>query len=372
MILLMFSGPKAYWIVRSSGLLSRLPAERTIKRWVQFFKCRPGHNSHLMKLLHYKKLTFTEKKDNYVVLMLDGMHLKNETKYSASLGEVIEGANEVEVVLIRGLFKNWKHVCHFDFDKKMDLEKLNTIICNIQESGLIVKALVMDMGNQRLQSELNIANMNYKFENPSIPGESILIIPDPIHGLKNLRNAILKHGAVINWRGKSVPLNIGLFQRVIAEHCKPGEASILPKIDPIGHLQLSDQEKQRVDKAFQLLSRRMSIAFKLSGLEDQGEIIGVINDFFDVFNSRKTHTFNPLKCAFGRNLEVQVKAIQDMRELLEGMKVNPCPNRKRNTQMPFQKGLLIDIQSILHLKEELNIGPDNYLLLSKVCFPLVN
>ena len=110
----------------------------------------------------------------------------------------------------------------------------------------------------------------------------------------------------------------------------------------------------------------------MSGLEDQGEIISCINEFFDVLKSRKTHTFNPLKCAFGRNLQVQVKAIQNMKELLEGPKVNPCPKRKRNAQMPFQKGLLIDIQSILHLKEELNIDPNNYLLLSKVCFPLVN
>ena len=55
----------------------------------------------------------------------------------------------------------------------------------------------------------------------------------------------------------------------------PGESILI-----IGHLELSDQEKQKVDKAFQLLSRRMSIAFKLSGLEDQGEIISCINDFF--------------------------------------------------------------------------------------------
>ena len=142
---------------------------------------------------------------------------------------------------------------HFDFDSKMDLEKLTTIICNIQESGLIVKAAVMDMGNPRLQSDLNVANMKYKFDNPSMPGESILIIPDPIHGLKNLQNAILNHGAVINWRGKSVPLNKDHFWRVIMENCKPGEASFQHKIDLIGNLELTDQEKQRVDKAFQLL-----------------------------------------------------------------------------------------------------------------------
>ena len=77
----------------------------------------------------------------------------------------------------------------------MNLKKLMTILCNIQESGLIGKALVMDMGNPSLQSDLNVANLEYKFDNPSIPGEgeSILIIPDPIHGLKNLRDAILNY-----------------------------------------------------------------------------------------------------------------------------------------------------------------------------------
>ena len=245
--MLMFSGPKAYRMVRSSGRIPRLPHERTVRAWVQFFKCRPGNNSHLMKLLHYKQLTFTDKKDNFVILMLDEMHVKNESSYSASLGEMIGGANKCEVVLIRGLFQHWKHVVHFDFDDKIDLEKLKTIICDIQESGLIVKSVVMDMGNPRLQSDLNVANMEYKFDNPSVPGESILIIPDPIHGLKNLRNAILSHGAVINWRGKSVPLNKDHFRKVIMENSKPGEASILHKIDLIGHLELTDQEKQRVE-----------------------------------------------------------------------------------------------------------------------------
>ena len=363
----MFTCPKSYRIVKASGRLSRLPHETTIRGWIQFFECRPGHNSHLMKLLHYKKLTSKEKQDNYVVLMLDAMHIKNETKYSASLGELIPGANEVEVILVRGLFRNWKHVCHFDFDQKMNFEKLKTIITNVQKSGLIVKVVVMDMGNHRLQSDLHIANMEYKFDNPSVPGESILIVPDPIHGLKNLRNAIIEHGAVFHWRGKSVPLDKKYFQKVILEHSKPGEASILHKIDIIQHLELTNQEKQRVDKAFQLLSRRMANAFRLSGFEDQAEVISCINDFFDVLNSRSPFHFNALKCGFGKNIEVQVKAIEDMRELLEGLKVNPTGGRKRNAKMPFQKGLLIDIKSILHLKEEIDFGPENYLLLSKVC-----
>ena len=369
-IMLMYSSRKTYTMLRTSGVLSRLPHDATIRGWIRDFKCRPGHNSHLMKLLHFKNLASTEKKDNYVVLMLDGMHVKNETKYCASLGELVDGASEVEVVLLRGLYKNWKHVCQFDFDKKMSLEDLKTIICHIQESGLIVKVLVMDLGNHKLQSELEVANMEYRFDNPTVPGESILIMPDPIHGLKNLRNAIIEHGAVINWRGKSVKIGKQDFQAVITEHSKPGEPCILHKVDIIHHLELSKQEKQRVYKAFQLLSRRMANAFRLSGREDQAEIIAVINDYFDVFNSRSAHHFNPLKSGFGKNLELQMKAIEDMRELLMGMKFNPPGKRRRLAMMPFQKGLLMDIMSIIHLKDELDLNPDNFLLLSKVCFSL--
>ena len=367
-IMLMFSSKKSYRLLRGAGIVSRLPHESTVRKWVQHFECRPGHNSHLMKLLSYKNLTFTEKKDNYCVLMFDGMHLKNETKYSQSLGELIEGANEVEVVLLRGLFKNWKHICQFDFDKKMDIEDLKKIIINIQETGLIVKALIMDLGNHHIQGQLNIAKMEYKFPNPSIPGEEVLIIPDPIHCLKNLRTALIDHGAVFDWRGKKTGLGREDFKAVIQEHSKPGKLDILYKVTIKTHIELSKQEKQRVDKAFQLLSRRMSNAFRLTGRVDQGDIIGVLNDFFDVLNSRSPFHYNPLKSAFGKNLELQMKAIEDMRELMMGMKINPSGKRARHAQMPFQKGILTGINSILHLKEELKLDQDNYLLLSKVRF----
>ena len=161
------------------------------------------------------------------------------------------------------------------------------------------------------------------------------------------------------------------FKEVIQEHSKPGQLNILYKVDIKQHLELSNQEKQRVLPAFQLLSRRMSNAFRLSGREDQAEIIGVINDFFDVCNSRTAFHFNPLKTGFGKNLGVQLKAIEDMRELLMGMKVNQSGTRRRLAKMPFQKGLIIAIKSILHLKEELQLGQDTYLLLSKVGFYLI-
>ena len=172
---------------------------------------------------------------------------------------------------------------------------------------------------------------------------------------------------LFDWKGKSVSLGKEDFRQVIQEHSKPGQLNILYKVDIKQHLELSKQEKQRVDKAFQLLSRRMSNAFRLSGREDQAEIIiAVINDFFDVCNSRSPFHYNPLKSGFGKNLGVQLKAIEDMRMLMMGMKVNPSGKRNRHAQMPFQKGILTAITSILHLKQELKLDQDTFLLLSKV------
>ena len=85
-------------------------------------------------------------------------------------------------------------------------------------------------------------------------------------------------------------------------------------------------------------------------------------------NSRSPFHYNPLKSGFGKNLGVQMKAIEDMRELMMGMKVNPSGARRRIAKMPFQKGLLIAIKSILKLKEELQLNEETFLLLSKVGF----
>ena len=59
--MLMFSSKKSYRLLRKAGIVSRLPHENTVRKWVQHFECRPGHNTHLMKLLSYKNLTFTDK-----------------------------------------------------------------------------------------------------------------------------------------------------------------------------------------------------------------------------------------------------------------------------------------------------------------------
>ena len=63
-----------------------------------------------------------------------------------------------------------------------------------------------------------------------------------------------------------------------------------------------------------------------------------------------------------------MKAIEDMRELMIGMEINPFGKRSRHAQMLYQKGVLTEIKKILHLKEELKLDQDNFVLLSKVRF----
>ena len=53
------------------------------------------------------------------------------------------------------------------------------------------------------------------------------------------------------------------------------------------------------------------------------------------------------------------------------MEINPSGKRSRHAQMLYQKGVLTEIKKILHLKEELKLDQDNFVLLSKVRFYLI-
>ena len=53
------------------------------------------------------------------------------------------------------------------------------------------------------------------------------------------------------------------------------------------------------------------------------------------------------------------------------MEINPFGKRSRHAQMLYQKGVLTEIKKILHLKEELKLDQDNFVLLSKVRFYLI-
>ena len=179
----------------------------------------------------------------------------------------------------------------------------------------------MDLGNHTIQSELRFSEGARSFKNPSLPGD-ILICPDPIHNFKSMRNHILDHGIVFQLEGRSVSLGLEDFQLVKDRQALLGEPTPCHKLRE-RHLNCEGHSRQNVLLVFQLLSRSVSNCLRILGEEDKGTVVGMINDFMDLCNSRRPFHWNPLECGFGLHLEEQQKCLERFRQLVETMRVNP-------------------------------------------------
>lgn len=110
----------------------------------------------------------------------------------------------------------------------------------------------------------------------------------------------------------------------------------------------------RVRPAAQLLSRSTAeaIAFfskkgilKNRSAETAAKIITLINDWFDVFNSRESSNINSIKGPFGKNnLTEQIKIINEMTTVVEKMRV-----AGHIDNIPFQNGILMSNRSLISM-----------------------
>lgn len=133
-----------------------------------------------------------------------------------------------------------------------------------------------------------------------------------------------------------------LLEKLLAQD--NGETRILYKIKPETHLYCKNSSRQRVRTAAQLLSQSTARALTFVFGEEmttQAEAIQIINDWFDVMNSRKIYDKKILSCGFGIHLEEQVKALEKMENLIKTMKI-----KNKSFMLPFQKGILISIKAI--------------------------
>lgn len=110
--------------------------------------------------------------------------------------------------------------------------------------------------------------------------------------------------------------------------------------------------------AFQTISSSVSLGLRtyLHERTKQADFIKLANDAFDVLNSRNPTHFNPLKCSFRIHLRYQVTTLDKFYKQVDRMKVL---SRRKIKHYPFQKGILMTINSIQQLyntlKEELGI-----------------
>lgn len=201
---LYYKSPSAYKYMRKNGII--LPAESTIRRWLKSIEYLPGFvRGYLQQIkLKVSSMSYSDRK---CIILHDEVSIMKLTEYNKAL-DMIEGfedlgplgrsckyAKHALVVMVRGLYKNWKFpLCYFLPNNGVSGNDLNILmkksVEHILNIGLLPKAIVCDQGtqNQKLFSLLGGTASN---PITTIHSEKIYLIYDIPHLIKSLRNNLL-------------------------------------------------------------------------------------------------------------------------------------------------------------------------------------
>jgi len=267
---LYYKSPSSYKYMRKNGII--LPGESSVRRMLQSIAYVPGflpeYSDQL--ILKIKAMSEVEKK---CVVLFDEMALMKCIEYNKNL-DMIEGfedkgplgrsskyAKHALVIMIRGLYKNWKFpLCYFLTCNGMTGDELNIIIKScikkILDIGLLPTALVCDQGtqNRKLFSLLGGTENCPKTE---IHGQTLFLIYDIPHLFKSIRNNLLNGDIKIN--EKTI-----VFKDIVKTYDidrRSATARAMCKITP-SHLNPNPFKKMSCKLALQIFSNSVASAIK--------------------------------------------------------------------------------------------------------------
>ncbi len=288
------------------------------------------------------------------------MALHRDIQFHQGEQRVYGPHDQVQVVMIRGIFNNFKQPIFYDFDTPLGKDLLLKLVDLLEEIGFSVESVTSDMGpkNVGLWKELGIQPGKTDFEHKE---RKLQVLADVPHLLKLLRNHLLDQGFILK--------NGDLLLREHLENLlavDTGELRITHKLKPI-HFNCSHSQRQNVCLAAQLLSRSTACALRLvdSDKVGQANFIELINDTFDILNSRNGEGHKQFDYALGwekgsKNFASQKETLLRAKEEIGGMRIinkktlqSQGTIRPVNSLLPFQKGWLISIDSALCLFEKL-------------------
>lgn len=318
-----------------------LPSLSTLNRWITNINVRKGFFGDIFRLMK----TAGEKMDGHekvAVLMYDEMKVKETYEYDQKFEQVIGPHKQMQVIVLRGIFSNWKQPIFLDFDTSITPEIVSTAIQKTQACGFDVVACVSDMGggNYGMWKKLNVSVDKPWFENPSDPLKKVFMFPDAPHMLKLLRNWFLDTGFQLNDN-----IVVDKSPIVALLELDSNELKVCHKLSE-KHVLCEGAERQNVRLAAQLFSHTVATALDhyKPGNDETGHLsqfIGIVNDWFDLMNTYvPKRSLQPLKCGYGLYEEEQTKCLEKM---FESISVLRCKGKKK--MLPFQKGILLSISA---------------------------
>lgn len=330
---------KAYVYLRKKVGIP-LPGLSTLRKWTRNLRCLPGLQKEILSVLQEKSKTMSSL-EKLTVLSFDEMNIDSRRCYDEREDQVLGPFRTVQVAMARGLAGKWKQPVYYNYNQSMTKNVLFEIINALEECGFQVIAVVSDMGggNQSLWKQMNISPESTSFDNPFDVMRKVWVFADVPHLIKLLRNHFLDHGIILP--DKSV-----ITKHEVLSVLQDTELKLTPKLSTL-HLDVKKSARQKVKYATQLFSHHTAALLKLKYPANPqfSEFFDLVDQFFDVLNSRFLNDYKkPWHSAFGIHIEQQINIVNNMKSVVEKMRV-----AGKTAMMPFQKGILITISSLLEM-----------------------
>lgn len=263
------------------------------------------------------------------------------------------------VIMVRGLYKNWKlHLSYFFTGSGVKGDNLVEIVENcvkkIVDIGLLPTCIVCDQGtqNRRMFSLLGASQNNPYTE---ICGIKLFLIYDMSHLIKSVRNNLLSGDFKIGIKVVSINHNKKTYE--IDSQSKTARA--MTKITPT-HLSPNPFQKMSCKLAIQLLSNSVSAAIKTCVATGQlksitalhtSEFISIIKNMFDSANSKNLYDRNPNRRPLSHKNAIVFDNLKRSQALFkEAVKV--CHKTKKVSTPPCFIGIIWTTTAILELYEQ--------------------
>lgn len=356
------------------------PCTRTLQRAMKNIDFSPGILYPVLNLLkhHFQDASISSK---LCVLSFDELSIEGSVAYDPTADQVLGPKTQMNVYFLRGLIASWKQPVAFYFDDPFTIENFQSILKSIGDIGLIVVALVTDLGGKNRgllnKMQVNVRKkddtylIRHQIQNPTFQDILIQYFADLPHLLKLLRNNMLKHG--LNIEGGYWIRKEDYEQLLDSDYAELRSAWKLTK----AHLNIADKKKQKVLPAFQTFSRTVAHLWRkvFVNRQKEADFIHLVNDFCDLLNTRCLTGMTPAKKAFGLEKAAQFKLLQDMEQAMVHLRVGSAKHL-----FPFQRGFLCSIHSLQALLQQMSAHPYNqtYFLTSRVnqdlaenCFSMI-
>lgn len=369
-----FYSPRAYNFVRNS-FNTVLPHSATLSRWYKKVDLEPGFTSESLEIL--EALAKHSKHEVFVNLSLDEMAIRKGLVWDGTdnkfKGYVDTGTNVFDdslplatqalVILVTAVnFNCILPIGYFFIYAMTGEQRANIVKMAIQilfDINIFVCGLTFDGAASNIAMATHLGcdfNLHHFYPFFIFRNRRIHVFYDPCHMIKLIRNTLGDVGSLIDHGGDVI--NFKYLSLLLKLQTEKG-LHLANKLKQ-AHI-LFGKQKMKVRLAVQLLSRSVADALsfceenfnEFKGSKATANFIYIINDTFDVLNSRSTLAPGHKKALCSGNIEMAKELTATFQEYIMNLKLpngNLILNSARKTGF---LGFIVSLRSALNLYEDL-------------------